>query len=162
MYFMYLNKRAVTRLWTMIVHESNILQEHVKCYAAYFDYVKVFEPHSQPIHIAESTPWKSTPRLQKQSRVKSTIHRYWKPLTWNLVLVVLLRHLNFFWREKSMSFLFPTFNHWTQPFVSNRPRQNSYSAARILSPNPTRRPLPCLLIKSFFYGPDRPFFFSIF
>ena len=39
----------------MIVHESNILQVHVKCYAAYFDYVKVFEPHSQPIHIAEST-----------------------------------------------------------------------------------------------------------
>ena len=26
------------------------------------------------------------------------------------------------------------------------------SAARILSPNPKRRPLPCLLIQSFFYG----------
>ena len=28
------------------------------------------------------------------------------------------------------------------------------SAARILSPNPTRRPLPCLLIQSFFYAAD--------
>ena len=28
------------------------------------------------------------------------------------------------------------------------------SAARILSPNPTQRPLPCLLIKSFFYRSD--------
>ena len=31
-------------------------------------------------------------------------------------------------------------------------RGKSASAARILSPNPIRRPLPCLLIKSFFYG----------
>ena len=31
-------------------------------------------------------------------------------------------------------------------------RGKTASAARILSPNPTRRPLPCLLIKSFFYG----------
>ena len=27
------------------------------------------------------------------------------------------------------------------------------NVARILSPNPTRRPLPCLLIQSFFYAP---------
>ena len=31
-------------------------------------------------------------------------------------------------------------------------RGNTASAARILSPNPTRRPLPCLLIQSFFYA----------
>ena len=31
-------------------------------------------------------------------------------------------------------------------------RGKTTSAARIRSPNPTRRPLPCLLIKSFFYG----------
>ena len=30
-------------------------------------------------------------------------------------------------------------------------RGKTASAARILSPNPTRRPLPCLLIQSFFY-----------
>ena len=30
------------------------------------------------------------------------------------------------------------------------------STARILSPNPTRRPLPCLLIKSFFYAALSP------
>ena len=30
-------------------------------------------------------------------------------------------------------------------------RGKTTSAARILSPNPTRRPLPCLLIQSFFY-----------
>ena len=30
------------------------------------------------------------------------------------------------------------------------------SAARILSPNPTRRPLPCLLIQSFFYAQCPP------
>ena len=31
-------------------------------------------------------------------------------------------------------------------------RGKTASTARILSPNQTRRPLPCLLIKSFFYG----------
>ena len=38
------------------------------------------------------------------------------------------------------------FNHLLQ-----KDRGKTASAARILSPNPTRRPLPCLLIQSFFY-----------
>ena len=33
-------------------------------------------------------------------------------------------------------------------------RDKTASAARILSPNPKRQPLPCLLNKSFFYGGD--------
>ena len=39
------------------------------------------------------------------------------------------------------------FNHLFQ-----KDQGKTASAARILSPNPTLRPLPCLLIKSFFYG----------
>ena len=35
--------------------------------------------------------------------------------------------------------------------LSQKDRGRTASAARILSPNPTRRPLPCLLIQSFFY-----------
>ena len=31
-------------------------------------------------------------------------------------------------------------------------RGKTANVARILSPNPIRRPLPCLLIQSFFYG----------
>ena len=39
-------------------------------------------------------------------------------------------------------------------------RDKTASAARILSPNPTRRPLPCLLIQSFFYGAESTVFMS--
>ena len=35
--------------------------------------------------------------------------------------------------------------------LSQKDRGKTASAARILSPNPKQQPLPCLLIKSFFY-----------
>ena len=41
----------------------------------------------------------------------------------------------------------PEFNH-----LFKKDRGKTASAARVLSPNPKRQPLPCLLIKSFFYG----------
>ena len=42
--------------------------------------------------------------------------------------------------------------NYLQTIGSQKDRGKTASAARILSPNPTRRPLPCLLIQSFFYG----------
>ena len=109
----------------------------------------------EPVGIVQVDPTGRTPRhfsCSTFSKKKNTMKKYYilTRICSNLLLHLFQPWQAWFFYADNEIFESFFFIYVEIRFKKNFPRQNS--AARILSPNPTQRPLPRLQIQSIFYG----------
>ena len=97
--------------------------------------------------------WKHRRRIELEDKAKF-VESVWG----DRILAALAALPRSIWNKQLSSTVYSKYNGWVQLFVPkrlaefNRSRGKTASAARILFPEQTQRPLPCLLIQSFFYA----------